>query len=231
MYHLYIKTHNVTGLKYLGQTQQDPYVYKGSGVYWKRHLKKHGNDVTTEVVLQTESYNELVNKGLELSKQYDVMDSKNWANLTEESGNGIGSKFSSRLQRKRIKEGTIPQLFTSESATAYNLGRVANGTHPFIGGKYTKELNKKMLDDGTHPFLDKEKMKYNRKRCSEIQKLKSATGKHNFKGKIPVVDKHGNTLIISKQEYDLQKNTYAKQEDYPFVFTRSNEANKRREEK
>jgi hypothetical protein len=38
---LYIKTHSVTGLKYFGKTTKDPFRYKGSGVYWVRHLKVH----------------------------------------------------------------------------------------------------------------------------------------------------------------------------------------------
>lgn len=31
MYKLYLKTHNKTGMKYLGQTKQDPFEYRGSG--------------------------------------------------------------------------------------------------------------------------------------------------------------------------------------------------------
>ena len=41
--YLYLKTHNKTGLKYLGQTSNpDPHRYAGSGTYWKRHLGVHG---------------------------------------------------------------------------------------------------------------------------------------------------------------------------------------------
>ena len=43
--HLYIKTHNITGLKYFGKTIGNPYSYKGSGTYWNNHLKKHGNNI------------------------------------------------------------------------------------------------------------------------------------------------------------------------------------------
>jgi len=50
IYYLYIKTHNITGLKYLGYTKRkDPYKYKGSGDYWTKHINKHGYDVTTEI--------------------------------------------------------------------------------------------------------------------------------------------------------------------------------------
>ena len=51
MFYLYKKTHNVTGLKYLGQTtSNDPYAYPGSGVYWTAHLKIHGDNCTTEIL-------------------------------------------------------------------------------------------------------------------------------------------------------------------------------------
>ena len=45
MFYLYLKTHNKTGLKYLGYTKNDPMKYKGSGKYWSNHIKIHGNDV------------------------------------------------------------------------------------------------------------------------------------------------------------------------------------------
>lgn len=49
--YLYVKTHNVTGLKYLGKTtKQDPHKYSGSGKHWMRHLKVHGYDCTTTIL-------------------------------------------------------------------------------------------------------------------------------------------------------------------------------------
>jgi len=52
--YLYVKTHNQTGLKYLDKTiSSDPHLYQGSGTVWKRHIKKHGYDVTTEILLET----------------------------------------------------------------------------------------------------------------------------------------------------------------------------------
>ncbi len=90
MYYLYIKTHNVTKLKYLGMTIQNPFTYYGSGKYWLRHLRIHGYDVTTEIIFKTENYEEFQEKCLYHSKLYDVVNSKEWANLIEETG--IGSK-------------------------------------------------------------------------------------------------------------------------------------------
>jgi len=89
-YYLYIKT-SPLGLKYLGKTTKDPITYLGSGKIWKRHIKKHSltiNDIRTEIILETNDVNELIEKGLELSVLYNVVESKEWANLREESGDG-----------------------------------------------------------------------------------------------------------------------------------------------
>lgn len=48
--YLYIKTHQITGLKYFGKTINNPYRYYGSGIYWLRHLKEHGYKIDTEVL-------------------------------------------------------------------------------------------------------------------------------------------------------------------------------------
>jgi len=88
-YKLYVKTHNITGLKYLGKTSApDPHKYKGSGVYWVRHLKKHGNDHTTEILYTGTDHAELIRWGEHFSLLWDVVKSDQWANLKPESGDG-----------------------------------------------------------------------------------------------------------------------------------------------
>jgi len=103
-YYLYIKE-SPLGLKYLGKTTKDPYTYMGSGKIWKRHLKKHSftqSDIKTEVVFETKDLTELVTKGIELSKLYNIVESKDWANLREESGDGGDtSKFINYSDPKR----------------------------------------------------------------------------------------------------------------------------------
>jgi hypothetical protein len=89
-YYLYIKT-SPLGLKYLGKTTKDPFNYMGSGKIWKRHLKKHNltrDDIETEIVFETIDVDELIKKGIELSNLYNVVESKIWANLREEAGDG-----------------------------------------------------------------------------------------------------------------------------------------------
>ncbi len=86
--YLYIKTHNTTGLKYLGKTSKDPYSYIGSGKYWLRHLQKYGADISTEILLETNDPNELKEYGLYYSTLFNVVASNEWANLKPESGDG-----------------------------------------------------------------------------------------------------------------------------------------------
>lgn len=89
IYTLYVKTHNKTGLKYLGQTTKtDPHKYPGSGKYWTAHLNKHGYDYTTEILQECQSKEELKKQGLHYSDIWNVVESAEWANLKPESGDG-----------------------------------------------------------------------------------------------------------------------------------------------
>jgi hypothetical protein len=100
--YLYVKTHNKTGLKYLGQTSAtDPHRYPGSGVYWKLHLEKHGYDYTTEILKECQSKEELKELGTYYSNLWNIVESDEWANLKIEQGDG--GRQSDEV-RKRIGE-------------------------------------------------------------------------------------------------------------------------------
>jgi hypothetical protein len=93
--YLYVKTHNKTGLKYLGKTvSKNPHKYRGSGIYWSSHIKKHGYDVTTEILKECQSESELNYWGKYYSELWDIVKAKDengrkiWANLKPESGDG-----------------------------------------------------------------------------------------------------------------------------------------------
>lgn len=88
IYFLYKKTHRKTGLNYLGYTSRDPYDYRGSGIQWSRHLRKHGNDVDTEIILECASKAEVKHWGMYYSELWNVVDSNKWANLKPENGDG-----------------------------------------------------------------------------------------------------------------------------------------------
>jgi hypothetical protein len=91
---LYIKTHNTTGLKYFGKTIHtgDAFRrYRGSGVYWTKHIKQYGCLISTETYA---TYDEsslfgrltLEAEALLFSEINDITESSEWANLQPENG-------------------------------------------------------------------------------------------------------------------------------------------------
>lgn len=103
MFYLYKKTHKITGLKYLGQTKGDPITYKGSGLYWKNHLRIHGNHVDTEILCKCHTRDELRYWGEYYSDMWSVVSSPEWANLKPEIGDG-GCPIGTNLGRRHSKE-------------------------------------------------------------------------------------------------------------------------------
>ena len=70
---LYIKQHNITGLKYFGKTVgKNPNRYLGSGEHWKNHLNKHGTDITTVWCQLFTNKDELTKYALEFSKENNI---------------------------------------------------------------------------------------------------------------------------------------------------------------
>jgi hypothetical protein len=133
IYTLYIKRHQITGLKYLGYTSAlDPISYRGSGKYWSLHIKKHGYLVDTETLYKTSNINEIKELGSYYSELWNIVESADWANLKPESGNG----------------GWVPGLSSKTQQS-----RIANGTHHFLSGDISRKSNKKRIENGTHNFL------------------------------------------------------------------------------
>lgn len=84
MIYLYVKTHTKTGLKYFGYTKADnPYQYKGSGLYWRNHCRKHGNHISTKVIGKFSDKEKEAARSfaLEFSIQHNIVKSNDWANL------------------------------------------------------------------------------------------------------------------------------------------------------
>jgi hypothetical protein len=99
MFHLYIKTHQTTGLKYFGFTSQDPYSYNGSGIHWKRHLRLHGKNVKTEVYKTCSNIEAVRLWGKKFSEENNIVFDESWANLVEEQGQG-GCNHNSETSKK-----------------------------------------------------------------------------------------------------------------------------------
>ena len=89
--YLYIKQHQTTGLKYFGKTIKDPYKYKGSGIYWRRHLKVYGEKIDTLDIWEFTDPIECEKFALDFSVKNNIVESKDWANMMPENGIGGGN--------------------------------------------------------------------------------------------------------------------------------------------
>jgi hypothetical protein len=154
MYYLYIKTHNETGLKYFGYTEsKNPYTYKGSGKKWKRHIAKHGYNVTTEIVFSSEDREQTKQKALEYSALWNVVESEKWANLTTEQleGGFYHINVSKEARAKSVESKRINGCFLPEN-------------NPMFGKKHSdsaKTKQSKMMKENNP----------NKNGCSEQHKL------------------------------------------------------------
>ena len=146
---LYKKTHKDTGLKYLGKTTaRDPYSYPGSGVYWTHHLNTHGCNVETEILRECHTEEELVYWGKYYSKLWNVVESKEWANLTEEAGPGGYWSEESKRKLSQTNKTRLSQLSAEEkiqrmkksccAPDSYTPARIENMRKGMLGKKKTK---------------------------------------------------------------------------------------------
>jgi hypothetical protein len=179
--YLYIKTHNKTGLKYLGKTIQDPFVYKGSGKRWKNHLKKHGYNVTTEIVGIFFCLKKLKNFAAQLSKDLDIVNSKEWANLVPELGEGGDtSKYIDYSNLNRNKGKSYEEIYGKEKAIELKklrggeiTKRRKNKTWEQIFGKEKAEImretaSKRMLERTSRLHTEEVKYKLRQKALGRV---------------------------------------------------------------
>jgi len=122
--YLYIKTHNITGLKYFGKTTNNPDCYRGSGKYWLAHIKKYGYDVTTEIFGYYTDKEECIKVATQFSKDNDIVydvneiNKKVWANQIIENGiDGGAARFGphSAETKKKISDAQIGKQVSNET--------------------------------------------------------------------------------------------------------------------
>ena len=134
--YLYVKTHRKTGLKYLGKTEnKDPHKYQGSGIRWTRHIKKHGYDVDTEILRECIDYDELKYWGMYYSQLWNIVKSKEWANLKPENGNGGDTSqtpnyIASLKTRKKLYGEDNPMWGGFTDIHRVNLSKAKQGIAP-----------------------------------------------------------------------------------------------------
>lgn len=146
MYYLYVKTHNVIGIKYLGQTSRDPYKYRGSGKRWTNVLKKYGNDVTTEIILVTEDKDEIAAKGKYYSTLWNVVESNEWANIVPEEGTG-GDTSDSPNFKPGIANRDLSKLKTEEHRKRLSESCKLHWAKKFSSVDFDEDEYKKMCSD------------------------------------------------------------------------------------
>jgi hypothetical protein len=125
---LYVKKHNITGLMYMGKTiSDDPIAYKGSGLVWKRHLAKHGNDVSTIWTHRYTNPELLKEEALFFSKVFNIVESPDWANLKEENGvdGNIPGSILSESHRKKISESMVERF--KDNSVRTHISQIMSG--------------------------------------------------------------------------------------------------------
>ena len=86
--YLLVMQHKVTGLKYFCKTTCLDRVnrYKGSGVYWNKHLNKHGKDIIVGVLGFYVDKNRCLAAATKFSIDNNIVENNAWANLVAETG-------------------------------------------------------------------------------------------------------------------------------------------------
>ena len=176
---LYIKQHNITGLKYFGKTiQQDPYRYKGSGIRWTRHLNKHGNDVTTVWCQLFDNIIELVEFATKFSQENQISVSEQWANIRPEDGLMGGDTGISTEGRKILSEKSKNFRHTEETKLRIKEVR-AKQTNLRTGQKHSPETIEKIKATRALQIMPtgQKHSDETRRKISESQKIRMAKRK------------------------------------------------------
>jgi hypothetical protein len=84
---LMVKRHKETGLMYLCKTiSKDPNKYKGSGLRWSNHLRKHGRNVENLWSMLFTDKGDIQEFAIFVSEVCEIVHSNEWANLVVEDG-------------------------------------------------------------------------------------------------------------------------------------------------
>lgn len=164
---LYIKTHNKTGLKYFGKTTCLDRIpsYRGSGLHWRRHLKQHGADYTTELLGIWQNKERLVAYATKFCKEHDVVASKDWANMVVEEGlQGAVSGDGNIAKRADVREKM------SKNSARNHLGKFGEH-HPSFRGWYC-------TPQGKFPSLNAAALAHGISLQAVHQKIHGHTQKH-----------------------------------------------------
>lgn len=155
---IYIKSCNHCNLKYFGKscrkTKNLVHKYKGSGIYWNKHLNKHKCNYSTKIIgyfIRKESCKIFCEW---YSKTKNIVKSKEWANICNENGLNGGDIFSTLSQekqdeiREKLRQINLGRKRTEESKEKMRGRIVSEETKEKIrqtltGFKHSEETKKK----------------------------------------------------------------------------------------
>jgi len=158
---LYIATHNKTGLKYFGKTiryftqEELQKYYHGSGSYWKRHLKKYGNDVTMEIY-GIYNLDEVEKVALKFSEDNNIINErfitgsrkgkKVWANTKfEDGGDGGAHSEATKIKIGNAHRGKIVSVEARHNMSKAQKGIQAGERNGMYGNNHSEESKQKII--------------------------------------------------------------------------------------
>lgn len=121
IYYLYKKTHNKTGLNYLGYTTRNPLTYNGSGIVWNNHLRENGIDISTVILAESLEKTTIQSLGRHYSELWDIVKSPLWANSMKETCGGPGGKLGvprTESTKEKIREKLAGRTHSPEQNSA-----------------------------------------------------------------------------------------------------------------
>ncbi len=175
---LMIKQHQKTGLTYFCKTtRSDPCRYKGSGTRWTNHLKNHGRLVDTIWCKLFENKQELMEYALCFSRENNIVESIEWANLVPEDGitgwppgakHRLDSIEKCRINAKGFKKGHVP----------HNLGKTNSPSHYKNQIEGQQRYRKNNPNWAVNWLAGKEKAEP--RRVANLKKRLTGSNNHNY---------------------------------------------------
>lgn len=201
---LYLKQHNVTKLKYFGKTVKEPDTYPGSGVRWTRHLKKHGNDVTTVWKQLFCNKQELMEFATQFSIENNIVVSPEFANLMIENGLVGGDTGITEAGRQKLKS----RVFSHTESTKKKLQELRSVQDcPRLGKRHSNETKELLREKRKLQLINgmtgRSQSEAARQKISESKKGKSVnkgiakTAEHREKLSLAAKARHAKKELVS----------------------------------
>ena len=190
-----------TGLKYLCKTSstvKNPYIYQGSGVRWLNHIKKHKSRIITCIIGSYDTKEDLVKAGIHYSNLYNIVKDPNWANLTEEKGDGglIGTgqlgknwKIKDTSNMKKAKTQTEARLEVYRKLSGKNNyqfnGMIKTPWGIFETAEQACETAKLVRQNGDYAISDRATLKKYLQNLDIMLNLEGRRTPKEWRGKTP----------------------------------------------